>query len=87
MVLRKGAQSGLPITVSAGTTSVIGHLALVSCEARRDETALVYQDTTAIDSVPYGQGLLSAIRMGDHEAPIDWDEQRFPRSLSGYTGE
>jgi len=55
MVLRNGAQYRLPITVSAGTTSIIGRLARVSCEARRDETVLVYQDATTIDSVPYGE--------------------------------
>ena len=33
MVLRKGTQDRLPITFSAGTTSVIGRLELVSCEA------------------------------------------------------
>lgn len=56
MVRCNGAQARRPITVSAGTTSIIGRLPLVSCEAWRDETDIVYQDTTAIDSVPYGEG-------------------------------
>ena len=53
MVRRNGAEAKRPITVSVGTTSVIGRLALVSCEAWRDETDSVYQDVTTIESVPY----------------------------------
>ncbi len=57
-----GTQVRLPITVSVGTISVIGRLDLVSCEALRVETVLVYQDAAIIDSVHYGQGLLSTTR-------------------------
>lgn len=65
MVMNKGAQVRLPITVSAGRTSIIGRVELVSCEARRDETVLAYQDATIIDSVPYGKGFSSTTSMAE----------------------